>query len=158
MTLVKDTNGRGPVIYWDWHSELKLNSYQQKGLETTSKWIPRNCWGCSWKGPWSGSSSQIAKILLTSPKLQKEKEDLSYGCPIIKLCHVQCKKDTYHIIKNTATPLLNNSINHLKASQCIIVTDKARQLVQACLVPSESTDIHINAYMICVTTIADKFK
>jgi hypothetical protein len=92
-----------------------------------------------------GALRRFAKILLTSPKLRKEKEDLSYGCPIIKLCHVQCKKDTYHIIKNTATPLLNDSINHLKASQCIIITDKARQLVQACLVPGESTDVHINA-------------
>jgi hypothetical protein len=92
-----------------------------------------------------GALRRFAKILLTLPKLRKEKEDLSYSCPIVKLCHVQCKKDTYCIIKNTATPLLNDSINHLKASRGIIVTDKGRQLVQACLVPHESTNIHINA-------------
>jgi hypothetical protein len=92
-----------------------------------------------------GALRGFAKILLTSPKLRKEKEDLSYSCPIVKLCHVQCKKDTYCIIKNTAIPLLNDSMNHLKASWCIIITDKGRQLVQACLVPHESTNVHINA-------------
>jgi hypothetical protein len=92
-----------------------------------------------------GALRGFAKILLTSLKLRKEKEDLSYGCLIVKLFHVQCKKDTYRIIKNTAIPLLNDSINHLKESRCVIVTNKARQLVQACLVPRESTDVHINA-------------
>jgi hypothetical protein len=92
-----------------------------------------------------GALRGFAKILLASPELQKEKGDLSYGCPIVKLCHVQCKKDTYRVIKNTAIPLLNDSINHLQGSKCIIVTDKARQLVQACLVPHDCTDVQIDA-------------
>jgi hypothetical protein len=92
-----------------------------------------------------GALRGFAKILLASPELRKEKGDLSYGCPIVKLCHVQCKKDTYRVIKNTAIPLLNDSINHLQGSKCIIVTDKARQLIQACLVPHDCTDVQIDA-------------
>mmetsp|Transcript_9369 Transcript_9369/g.17005 ORF Transcript_9369/g.17005 Transcript_9369/m.17005 type:complete len:80 (+) Transcript_9369:323-562(+) len=33
-----------------------------------------------------------------------------------------------HLIKNTAIPLLNNSIDHLQGRKCIIVTYKAKQL------------------------------
>jgi hypothetical protein len=91
-----------------------------------------------------GALRGFAKILLASPELRKEKGDLSYGCPIVKLCHVQCKKDTYRVIKNTAIPLLNDSINHRQGRKRIIVTDKARQLVQACLVPHDCTDIQID--------------
>jgi hypothetical protein len=106
------------VICWEWHHEWKLNSCQQ-GIEITSILIPQNCRGCNWNGSWSGSSSRVcqdssrgfAKILLAWPKLRQEKDGLSYRCPIITLCHVQCKKDTYHLIKNTAIPLLNNSID-----------------------------------------------
>ena len=50
----------------------------------------------------------------------------------------------YRVIKNTAIPLLNGSINHLQGSKCMIVTDKARQLIQACLVPRDCTDIQID--------------
>jgi hypothetical protein len=32
--------------------------------------------------------SGFAKLLLTSPSLQKEKKNLSHGCPIAKICHV----------------------------------------------------------------------
>mmetsp|Transcript_9368 Transcript_9368/g.17004 ORF Transcript_9368/g.17004 Transcript_9368/m.17004 type:complete len:107 (+) Transcript_9368:323-643(+) len=75
-----------------------------------------------------GALRGFAKIHLAWPKLRQEKDGLSYRCPIIKLCHVRCKKDTYHLIKNTAIPLLNNSIDHLQGRKCIIVTYKAKQL------------------------------
>jgi hypothetical protein len=39
-----------------------------------------------------GALRGFAKILLASPELRKEKGDLSHGCPIVKLCHVQCNK------------------------------------------------------------------
>lgn len=42
-----------------------------------------------------GALRAFAKLLLTPPKTRKEKEDLSYGCPIVKFAHVQCQKDTY---------------------------------------------------------------
>ncbi len=102
-----------------------------------------------------GALRGFAKILLASPELRKEKGDLSYGCPIVKLCHVQCKRDTYRVIKNTAIPLLNDSINHLQGRKCIIVTDKARQLVQACLVPQTFKSM---TTVICVTPIMSKYK
>jgi hypothetical protein len=38
-----------------------------------------------------GAVRGFAKFLLISPQLHKEKNDLSYGCPIAKICHVQCK-------------------------------------------------------------------
>jgi hypothetical protein len=39
---------------------------------------------------------------------------------------------------------LNDSINHLQGSKCIIVTNKARQLIQASLVPHDCTDVQID--------------
>jgi hypothetical protein len=91
-----------------------------------------------------GALCEFAKILLALLELRKEKGDLSYGCLIVKLCHVQCTKDMYRVIKKTAIPLLNDSINHLQGSKCIIITNKARQLVQASLVPHDCTDVQIN--------------
>jgi hypothetical protein len=57
------------------------------------------------------------------------------------------------VIKNTAIPLLNDSINHLQGRKCIIVTDKARQLVQACLVPQTFKSM---TTVICASTLPSK--
>jgi hypothetical protein len=63
------------------------------------------------------------------------------------------------VIKNTAIPLLNDSINHLQGSKCIIVTNKARQLVQACLVPHDCTDVQIDADRnLCIDASIKGFK
>ena len=61
-----------------------------------------------------GALSGFARFLLTPKELRKEKGNLSYGCPVVKVCHVKCKHDTYRIIKNTVAQTLNDSYKQLK--------------------------------------------
>ena len=99
-----------------------------------------------------GSLRAFAKLLLTSKEERKKRGDLSYGCPIVKIAHVQCKKDTYRIIKNTLITTLQDSITHLRGSRCVIVCDKQRRHVQTFLVPVEATAIHVDdRHNLCYT-------
>ena len=82
--------------------------------------------------------SGFAKFLLTPKELRKEKGNLSYGCPVVKVCHVKCKHDTYRIIKNTVAQTLNDSFKQLKGSRLVIISDLTRQKVQAILVPKKA--------------------
>ena len=92
--------------------------------------------------------SGFAKFLLTPKELRKEKGNLSYGCPVVKVCHVKCKHDTYRIIKNTVAQTLNDSFKQLKESRLVIISDLTRQKVQAILVPKKANIFKI----ICNTT------
>ena len=42
-----------------------------------------------------GALSGFAKFLLPPKELRKEKGNVSYSCPVAKVCHVKCKHDTY---------------------------------------------------------------
>jgi len=86
-----------------------------------------------------------AKFLLTPAQLQKQKNDLSYGCPITKICHVQCKKDTYRIVKHTVSKKLIESIKFLNQSWLVIIINESWDKVQAVYVPKEATDFRIDA-------------
>lgn len=72
-----------------------------------------------------GAMRGFAKFLLTSPQLRKEKNDLSYGYPIAKICHVQCKKDTYRVVRDTVTNSLVESIEYLQQNQLVVVLMQA---------------------------------
>ncbi len=91
-----------------------------------------------------GAMRGFAKFLLTSPQLHKEKNDLSYGCPIANLCHVQCKKDTYLVVRDTVTNSLVESIEYLQQNKLVVVSNKSRDVVQAVYVPKGATNIRIN--------------
>lgn len=82
-----------------------------------------------------GSLRGFAKFLLAPPELRKKKDDLSYGCPIAKFCHVQCKKDSYRIIDKTVAMQLNDSIVYLKKSRLIMVTTKMKDKGLSCSCP-----------------------
>ena len=93
-----------------------------------------------------GALSGFAKFLLTSPSLRKEKENLSYGCPIAKICHIQCRKDTYRIMKRTIANVLNESIKLLKESRVIIIFENksGTEKVQTILIPTDAHTFSID--------------
>ncbi len=91
-----------------------------------------------------GAMRGFAKFLLTSKQLWKEKNDLSYGCPIAKICHVQCKKDTFRVIEHTVSKKIVESITHLQKSRLVVVSNTSPDIVQAVYVPREARDFRIN--------------
>jgi hypothetical protein len=93
-----------------------------------------------------GALSDFAKFLLTSPSLRKEKENLSYGCPIAKICRIQCRKDTCRIMKCTIANVLNESIKLLEESRLIVIFDNksGTEKVQAILIPTDAHTFSID--------------
>jgi hypothetical protein len=69
-----------------------------------------------------GAMRGFAKFLLTSIQFQKEKKDLSCGCPTAKNCHVQCKKDTFCVIEHMVLKKLfqvNHSLKEEPTCCCV---------------------------------------
>lgn len=51
--------------------------------------------------------------------------DLSYGCSLIPLAHIDCKKDTYKLLEETIAPKICEDIELVKKSSAVIIYDKA---------------------------------
>jgi hypothetical protein len=97
-----------------------------------------------------GALSRFAKFLLTPPELRKQMGNLSYGCPIVKICHVKCRTDSYRIIKNTVATHLNETMKTLKESKVVTISDLLMTKVQAVLVPQKAAICSRSQQVHCV--------
>lgn len=62
-----------------------------------------------------------AKIHLSFPKERKAKGELSTSCPMVQMCNLECKKDTYDLLQATVMPLIQQEIIQLLESALVIV-------------------------------------
>ena len=75
------------------------------------------------------------RFCLSAPKTRKQLDNLSYGCPIVKVCHVDCKSNFYNLIKQTVAFTLNTSIKQLQGSKTLILFNELQTIVVAYLIP-----------------------
>ena len=90
-----------------------------------------------------GAIRGMAKILLSNPKTCKQLDNLSYGCPIVKVCHVDCRTNSYRLLKQTVATTLNSSIKKLQVSKLLIVHNRTQTVAAAYLIPIDAKDIQI---------------
>jgi hypothetical protein len=104
-----------------------------------------------------GALRGYAKFLLTSPQERKERNDLSLGCPIAKICHVQCKKDTYRVVRHTVADKLVEGIKVLNENRLVIVHNKDSTIAQAVYVPMDSNSFRIKDQRQLEFTVQQEF-
>jgi hypothetical protein len=62
-----------------------------------------------------------AKTHLSSPLERKKRDDLSFGCPLIPMCNLECRKDTHGLLAKTVMKSVSDGIKKLLESACIVI-------------------------------------
>jgi hypothetical protein len=62
-----------------------------------------------------------AKTHLSSPLERKKRDDLSFGCPLIPMCNLECRKDTHGLLSKTVMKSVSDGIKKLLESACIVI-------------------------------------
>jgi hypothetical protein len=78
------------------------------------------------------------KINLSSPEERKQKNLLSYQCPVVQFACVQCTKDAYDLMNTTIMPIVKEQLVKLKESAMITVynVNDHQQAFRSFIVPS----------------------
>jgi hypothetical protein len=78
------------------------------------------------------------KIHLSSPTVRKEKEQLSYQCPVVVFASVECSTDAYDLMNSTIMPMVKQQLKEIKQSSVVTVyhTSNMKKVFRSYTVPS----------------------
>ena len=79
-----------------------------------------------------GACRCSAKLNLYSPKIRREKADVSFGSRILSFAHIQCKKDTTDILQQISQST-NDSVKKLLDGKLVAIRDKKGYVTCVCI-------------------------
>jgi hypothetical protein len=73
-----------------------------------------------------GGNHKQERFRIVPKVIARDEENTIIGKFVIKLAHIDCKKDTYHVLRDTTIPSLNHDLKALTGGKKVICLYKRR--------------------------------